>query len=168
MKRIRTVGEREVAFTVRGGSQGGKRMVRLQGTEFVHRLMLHALPTGIKRIRHFGVLASACKGVKLRAARMALQMPVPNPQAIESAKAFMARVARIDVLLCPVCRQGRLHITAVLAGPGDCQYPRWHGVASEPGATLSSRLGVANQRGFAGHIDCCPGLRRALLRSSPL
>ena len=85
--------------------------------------MLHILPTGIKRIRHFGVLASACKGVKLRAARLALQMPVPIPQAIESAKAFMVRVAKIDVLLCPVCRQGRLHITAVLAGQGRLPVP---------------------------------------------
>ena len=54
---------------------------------------------------------------------VSLQMPAPNPQAIESANAFMARVARIDVLLCPVCRQGRLHITAVLAGQGRLPAP---------------------------------------------
>ena len=108
---------------MRCDTKGGKRLVRLQGTESVRRFMLHALPTGIKRIRHYGVLASACKRVKLRAAHLALQMPVPNPQAIESAKAFMARVARIDVLLCPVCRQGRLHITAVLAGQGRLPVP---------------------------------------------
>ena len=53
-------------------------------------------------------------------------------------------------------------------GPRAIASTRWHGVASEPGATLSSRLGVANQQGFAGHFDCSPGLRRALLRSSPL
>ena len=57
---------------MRGDSEGGKHLVRLQGTEFVRRFMLHTLPTGIKRIRHYGVLASACKGVKLRAARLAL------------------------------------------------------------------------------------------------
>ena len=100
-----------------------KRLVRRDGTEFVRRFLLHILPTGIKRIRHYGVLASSCKGIKLAAARAALQMPVPNPQAIESAKAFMARVARIDVLLCPVCSQGRLHITAVLAGQGRLPVP---------------------------------------------
>ena len=60
--------------------------------------------------------SSACTGVKLRAARLALQMPTVNRKAVECAQAFMARVAQIDVLLCPVCRQGRLHITAVLAG----------------------------------------------------
>ena len=121
MKRIRTVSEREVAFTVRGDSQGGKRMVRSQGTEFVRRFMLHTLPTGIKRIRHYGVLASACKGVKLCAARLALQMPAPNREAMESAKAFMVIVST-----------------------------RLHAVASEPGATLRTCSNVTNQQGIAG------------------
>ena len=66
---------------------------------------------------------SACTGVKLRAARLALQMPAVNREAVECAQAFMARVAQIDVLLCPVCRQGRLHITAVLAGQGRLPAP---------------------------------------------
>ncbi len=63
------------------------------------RLMQHVLPTGIKRIRHYGALASACKGAKLGAARAALQMPVPHEQAQESALEFMARVARGGVRL---------------------------------------------------------------------
>lgn len=79
-ERIRSVGESEVAFNVRADDQGGKRLVRLPGAEFVRRFMQHVLPTGIKRIRHYGVLASACKAVKLDAARLALQMPAINPK----------------------------------------------------------------------------------------
>ena len=119
-ERIRAVSEREVAFTVRADDRGAncnaKRLVRMEGAEFVRRFLLHVLPTGVKRIRHYGVLASACKGVKLRAARLALQMPAANPQAIESAQGFLARVARIDVGLCPCCKVGRLKVTAVLQG----------------------------------------------------
>ena len=131
-ERIRSINEAEVAFTVRAESRHGanrddkrnaKRLVRLDGPEFVRRFLLHILPNGIKRIRHYGVLASACKGVKLAAARAALQMPVANPQATESAQAFMARVARIDVALCPCCGQGRLRVTAVLAGLGRLPAP---------------------------------------------
>ena len=84
----------------------------------MRRFLLHVLPTGAKRIRHYGVLASACKGVKLPAARMALQMPATNPQAIASARAFMARVSTMDVSLCPCCKVGRLRTIAVLAGLG--------------------------------------------------
>jgi len=115
-QRIRAITPTEVAFTVRADEHGGKRLMRLPGQEFVARLMLHVLPTGIKRIRHYGVLASACKGAKLDAARQALNMPLPNPQAQESACDFMARVARIDVGQCPCCTLGRLRCVATLLG----------------------------------------------------
>jgi hypothetical protein len=81
----------------------------------VRRFLLHILFNVIKRIRHYGVLASSCKGVKLAAAREALRMPAANELAVESAQAFMARVAQIDVGLCPCCKLGRLRVTAVLA-----------------------------------------------------
>jgi hypothetical protein len=93
----------------------------------VRRFLLHVLPSGVKRIRHYGVLASACKGKKLSAARLALLMPALNPQALESAQAFMARVAKMDVGLCPVCKVGHLQTVEVLAGAN--QLP-------EPGVTL--------------------------------
>jgi Putative transposase/Transposase zinc-binding domain len=115
-ERIRFINAQEVAFTVRANDKGGKRLQRLEGTEFVRRFMLHVLPTGIKRIRHYGVLASGCKGKKLNAARLALQMPGLNPRVLESAQGFMARLARIDLSLCPCCKVGRLRTAAVLAG----------------------------------------------------
>ena len=116
-ERIRRVSPQHVAFNVRGDDKGAKRLIRVQGEEFVRRFLLHVLPSGIKRIRHYGVLASACKRLKLDAARLALQMPAINPQAAESAQAFMARVSKIDMLSCPCCRVGRLHIAAALPGP---------------------------------------------------
>ena len=115
-ERIRCVSEREVAFSVRADDHGSKRLVRLDGPEFVRRLMLHILPTESKRIRHYGVLASSCKVVKLAAALAAFQMPAPNPQGLACAQAFMARVARVDVGLCPCCGVGRLRVAAVLVG----------------------------------------------------
>jgi hypothetical protein len=132
-ERIRAVGQSEVVFTVRADDHGGKRRIRLDGTQFVRRFMLHILPTGIKRIRHYGVLASACKADKLSAARLALQMPALNLRAVESAQAFMTRVAMIDVLLCPCCKVGRLHVVAVLMGqarlsaPGNTLMPQARG-----------------------------------------
>ena len=122
-ERIRRISDKEVAFTVRGNDRGGKRMLRLEGTEFVRRFLLHVLPTGSKRIRHFGVLASSCKAAKLKAARLALQMPAANAQAMESAQGFMARVARLDVGLCPCCKLARLQVTAVLPGPARLPTP---------------------------------------------
>ena len=64
-ERIKAVTPAEVVFTVRADAQGGKRTLRLRGAEFVRRFLLHILPQSLKRIRHYGVLASACKADKL-------------------------------------------------------------------------------------------------------
>lgn len=124
-ERIKAVTPSEVLFSVRADEQGGKRIARLPGSEFVRRYLLHILPTGIKRIRHYGVLASACKTDKLKLARLALQMPQPSPRAAESAQAFMARVAKLETMQCPCCKVGMLKVVATLGGckqlpaPGD-------------------------------------------------
>ncbi len=115
-ERIRSLNTQQVAFSVRADDKGGKRVIRLEGTEFVRRFLLHVLPKGIKRLRHFGVLSSACKKAKLGAARQTLQMPAINPMAAESARNFMLRVAKVDVMLCPCCKTGQLRVIEVLAG----------------------------------------------------
>ena len=113
------------------------RLLRLDGVEFVRRFLLHVLPAGIKRIRHYGVLACACKAVKLGQVRQALQMPVPNVMAMECALAFMARVAGIDIDLCPACKVGRLRVVAVMKGsqrlpaPGHVLMPNERGPPRE-------------------------------------
>jgi hypothetical protein len=85
--------------------------------EFVRRFMLHILPKGVKRIRHYGVLASGCKAVKLAQASAALAMPAPNPQAGESAADFMRRVKGLELAQCPYCGLGRLRIIQTMAAP---------------------------------------------------
>jgi hypothetical protein len=114
-ERIKAVTPSEVVFTIRADDQGGKRTERLGASEFIRRYLLHVLPTGIKRIRHYGVLASACKTDKLHAAKQALQMPNTNAVAQESAQAFMARVAKVETMLCPCCKANQLQVVATLA-----------------------------------------------------
>ncbi len=97
---------------------GGPAQVLEYLSRYTHRTAISN-----ERIRHYGLLAAACKAVKLEYARQALQLPAGNPQAVESAKDFMARVARIDVLLCPSCRSGRLHVVQVLVGPRQLPAP---------------------------------------------
>lgn len=134
-ERIRHVSEQRVAFTVRANDHGGKRLVHLSTEEFIRRFLLHVLPIGIKRIRHYGVLANGCKRTQLAQARQALHQPAPNPQALESAQAFMARVAQIQTLTCPKCR-GPLHVAQSLAGvhhlPGPASQSRPSGYARAP------------------------------------
>jgi hypothetical protein len=96
------------------GEQGKKRTLRMSGPDFMGRFMQHVLPSGLKRIRHYGLLANP-NGTKLAQARAALHMPAPNPKAQACAQDFMARVARVNIQQCPVCQQGRLGVVQTLA-----------------------------------------------------
>ncbi|MEY4750197.1 MAG: hypothetical protein RIQ60_2411 [Pseudomonadota bacterium] len=114
-ERIKAVTQDKVIVTVRADDHGGKRLVHLPAPEFIRRILLHVLPTGIKRIRHYGVLANGCKKTQLAQARAALQQSAPNPVAMESAQAFMARVARVQIHTCPFCH-GPLYVARTLTG----------------------------------------------------
>jgi hypothetical protein len=115
-ERIVAITEREVVLSVRADEAGNKRRIKLAGAEFIRRFMLHVLPAGIKRIRHYGLLASACKTKRLAQARQALGMPVVEVKAMESAADFMRRVARLEVLCCPRCKLGKLSVVQTLVG----------------------------------------------------
>jgi hypothetical protein len=123
-ERILAVTDEEVVFSVRADDQGGKRRMRLPLAEFIRRFLRHVLPDGVQRIRHYGVLANGCKKTQLARARQALNQPPPNPRALESAQAFMARVARIEIGLCPRCK-GPLHVAATLAPQRQLPAPGW-------------------------------------------
>lgn len=76
----------------------------MPGEQFIARLLQHVLSVGFKRTRHYGLLAPAAKTERLAQARRLLAMPVANPQAQEDARAFMKRVAGIEINTCPHCR----------------------------------------------------------------
>ncbi len=103
----------QVAFRVRADAEGKKRVLRLAGSEFIARFLLHVLPSGFKRIRHYGLLSPARKKVGLAAARTALAVPPPEPAIIESVAAFLHRVARLESMCCPHCG-GQFRVTATL------------------------------------------------------
>lgn len=105
-ERLVAIAGEQVLMRVRADDTGGKRTIAMPGEQFVGRLLLHVLPPGFKRIRHYGLLAPAAKTERLTLARKLLAMPAANPQARQDAQAFMRRVAAIDVTCCPHCRLG--------------------------------------------------------------
>jgi hypothetical protein len=91
------------------------KVMALQADEFLRRFLLHILPDRFVRIRHFGLLANHGRREALDACRTLLDQPTPRPAAApESADALMLRVIGLDLHRCPVCGEGRLHVTATL------------------------------------------------------
>lgn len=95
-----------VAFRVRDNAHpGNKRIERLPAQQFIGRFLQHVLPSGFKRIRHYGMLASVHKHAQLARCRQALQMPEPDPTVVETVEAFFRRVTGRELACCPQCGQ---------------------------------------------------------------
>ncbi|WP_346728414.1 transposase [Rubrivivax gelatinosus] len=101
------------------GSTAQRRVTTLPGEEFVERLLQHVLPSGFKRIRHYGLLAPAAKAQRLVCARALLAMPAAQPATREDVAEFMRRVAALDIAACPHCRGGRW-VVLEQRGPQPC------------------------------------------------
>ena len=80
------------------------KAMTLDADEFIRRFLLHVLPTGFRRIRHFGFLANACRSAKLARLRAALYVPAPPPRVKPSdyrERCALLTGRRIDQ--CPRC-----------------------------------------------------------------
>lgn len=113
-ERLQGIVDGQVHLRVRAKNAQGrphdKRCIALDGVQFIGRLLQHVLPTGFKRVRHYGLLAPCLKTACLAAARAHLQMPSATPRAREDAQAFMRRVAALEISQCGHCAAGRWQV----------------------------------------------------------
>jgi hypothetical protein len=93
---------------------GGEKTMTLEATEFVRRFLLHVLPSGFVRIRHYGFLANRVCREKLALCRALLGVEeVAVPVAPEPATESKATVAgEPAATACPACGAGRMVIVA--------------------------------------------------------
>lgn len=84
----------------------------------IRRFLLHVLPRGFVRIRHYGLTSSRDKQVRLDRCRQALDQPSPpkpSPELQETLTDFWRRVAACDLERCPACQHGTLRLVAILS-----------------------------------------------------
>src|SRR6201981_762315 len=83
--RLIVLDERGVTFRYKDYRRNGQaryRTMTLSADEFIRRFLLHVLPKGFHRIRHYGLLASASCQANIARARELIAMPVPpDPRA---------------------------------------------------------------------------------------
>jgi putative transposase/transposase-like zinc-binding protein len=114
----------QVRFRWRDYAHGNRvKILTLPAEEFLRRFLLHVLPDGFVRIRHFGFLATRGRRVKLTRCRVLLAARPPEPPAApEPVAALMQRLTGVDLTQCPVCHAGRLRLVAVFR-PGHLPAP---------------------------------------------
>lgn len=88
------------------------KVMTLNPEEFIRRFLLHVLPSGFMRIRHYGWLANRSKRERLARLRQLLDQPDPPKLEPESVDAFLLRVCHIDITRCPHCGAQQLRPVA--------------------------------------------------------
>ncbi|MCA9595900.1 MAG: IS91 family transposase [Ottowia sp.] len=88
-----------------------KKVMRLEAGEFVRRFLLHVLPSGFQRIRHYGWLANRSRAAKLERCRQLLDVPAPVSVPADEPTDYRDRYQRltgVSLWECPHCRRGRM------------------------------------------------------------
>ncbi len=103
-----------VAFRWKDYAHGGRqRVMTLAATEFMRRFLLHVLPTGFVKIRHYGFLANRFRTAKRELCRQLLGVPTDASASTCEAEptcAAPSTAAPCEPERCPRCRQGRLRV----------------------------------------------------------
>ena len=89
--------------------------MRLDAGEFIRRFLLHVLPRGFTRLRHYGLLGNRGRARKLALCRALLRQPAPEPRERETPQAMMLRLTGIDISVCRRCGRGALRPIFILA-----------------------------------------------------
>src|SRR5437588_7330725 len=93
------------------------KLMTLDADEFIRRFLIHVLPDGFHRIRHYGLFANANRANNIALARRLLAVPYPTPATRPSDPAQNRRDDE-DWNACPCCGR-RMHIVQAFE-PG-CQ-----------------------------------------------
>jgi hypothetical protein len=114
--RLVSLTDDQVTFGWKDYAHGGRRgTMTLEAVEFVRRFLMHVLPTGFVRVRHYGLLANRHRQEKLARCRELLGMavppqgdPVPTDPVTPPAQETMVAPTRV----CPRCGAGRMVVVA--------------------------------------------------------
>lgn len=89
---------------------GRPRVMRLDTNEFLRRFLLHVLPHGLQRIRHYGLLSNRLRESSLSACRRLLDAPLHETRT-RLRPDYRDRYVQLtgrSLRDCPVCKHGHM------------------------------------------------------------
>jgi hypothetical protein len=114
--RICSVHNGEVTFAYRDRkNQDRRKLMTLDAEEFIRRFLLHVIPKGFMRVRHYGFLANHSKDCLSKCRQLIGLKPAPPPPPQRSTEELMLALTGIDIHRCPLCQKGTLVWVSQLA-----------------------------------------------------
>ena len=113
-QRLIAINKDKVSFAYKDyKKEGEKRVMTLSAIEFIRRFLMHVLPKGFTRIRHYGLYANRFRTSNIKRCRDLLGASEPTPiegyDEMDWAERYLVLTGH-DPLLCPVCKKGRLKL----------------------------------------------------------
>ena len=116
-RRLIALEDGKVRFLWKDYAQGGcEKTMTLDASEFLRRFLLHVLPSGFVRIRHYGFLSNRLRHEKVAVCRTLLSgVSVPEcPAAAPSVEPIVSDVELLSTGACPRCGKGRMFVVEEL------------------------------------------------------
>lgn len=109
--RILAMDDKTVTFSYLDRNAGQTKPLTLTGEQFIGRFLLHVLPKGYCKIRHYGILSTRVKTVLLAVVRKQFGLPLTERPKY-TVRDVMVLTLGIDPHLCSICKEGQLIIIA--------------------------------------------------------
>jgi hypothetical protein len=106
--RLLELEEGKVSFRYKDRKKRRFRKATISAVEFIRRFLLHTLPQGFVRIRHYGFLANRNHTANLGLIRRLLKLPAQWRKITQSLQQMMLKLTGIDITRCPCCKKGKM------------------------------------------------------------
>ena len=115
-ERLVSMQDGQITFRWKDRAHGNQsKLMTLDALEFLQRFLLHVLPRGLVRVRHYGLVANGAKRKLIASCRRLLGVDQPHEPtggdsavAAETWQELFERLTGRDVTLCPKCQTGHL------------------------------------------------------------
>ena len=114
--RIKKLENGMVSFTSKNRKKQKTETITITAVEFIRRFLLHSLPKGFVRIRHYGFLANRNRKEHLKAIRNLMGVSAPPEKEVASLEELMLQLTGTDLNACPCCSKGKMHFFAEIPG----------------------------------------------------
>ena len=108
--RIKSLKDGRVTFMFKNRKENRIEPITITAVEFIHRFLLHSLPKGFVRIRHYGFLSNRNRSENLNTIRQLMGLSDPPDKQLATVEEMMRQLMGIDITICPGCQKGRMQL----------------------------------------------------------
>jgi len=106
-----------VTFKIKNRKEDRKEPITIPAVEFIRRFLMHSLPMGFVRIRHYGFLANRNRSQNLNVIRRLMGLPNPAEKPSVSVEEMVHQLTGIDITECPSCHKGKMRLFMEIPRP---------------------------------------------------